>query len=327
MRRVLFSFPLVVSLALANRGSVEAQTYNWHEFSKDFISANYPNGIAIGSLRAKSWAAAANVHPTKCGGQDGELHIGIFNSGLDQQSPAPSVAEGTENDWGIVAELPDANAANGPGVLSQHKTGSVVFHGYFRVWDEGHSVGAVHASNPHHVFEVHPAWGFDVEGGPSFEDRGLVAAMTGYAGYGATKFRPVFDGMDAEEWPLVYQDASSLHVLLIKAENFYQLPVIVREVLPFAGGHEATVDVYSDKAFKHLRHKGLRCLTVEGSEYDTLWKTNDRVFLLGFFSVNLQKALDAVGTASQESDAVPASDALEFFVFGVATKSALVTCN
>jgi hypothetical protein len=30
--------------------------------------------------------------------------------------------------------------------------------GNFRVWDEGHAVGSFYPRNPHHVFEVHPAW-------------------------------------------------------------------------------------------------------------------------------------------------------------------------
>ena len=129
MRQILWQVGVAVLLA----GSVGAQdSYDWFGFSKAFIAAAYPDGIAATDLRATAWKAAGSVHATKCGGNDGELHIGIFDPGLDlpsDQNP-PSVPVGTPSDWGIVAELPDANQGDGPSTLDSVKTQSVTFTGY-----------------------------------------------------------------------------------------------------------------------------------------------------------------------------------------------------
>jgi hypothetical protein len=42
---------------------------------------------------------------------------------------------------------------------------------------KGAGSGVVHPSNPHHVFEAHPAWGFSFQGG-SFDEPSLIRADT-----------------------------------------------------------------------------------------------------------------------------------------------------
>jgi hypothetical protein len=309
--------------------AIAAQGQTWYRFRKTFINSTYQNGVAFGSVTATAWAAAATIHPTKCGGKDGELHIGVFDAGIDTGTfgGPPSAPIGSDSDWGLVAELPDANAGAGPSTLDGIKTETVTFTGFVRVWDEGHGTGQVFPSNPHHVLEVHPVWAFQGAGGTSFEDRELIRAMAGYQGYGATKFKPVLKAVHDGEWPLVYQDTDFLYVQLRKADNFYQLPVTVQNVSSISSGHEATVDVYSDRNFQILRYEGLRCLTVTGSDYDNQWEHGTSDFLLGFFSVNLKKCLEQSAGASDEASAVAVPQAVELFVFGHATKSALAACN
>ena len=71
MKRVLLVLT-VTCLAF----TTSAQT-TWYKFSKDFINSHYPNDSAIGKLEATTVAPAKNVHAISCGGNDGELHIGI----------------------------------------------------------------------------------------------------------------------------------------------------------------------------------------------------------------------------------------------------------
>ena len=65
----------------------------------------------------------------------------------------------------------------------------------FRVWNEGHDVGQEAPSNPHHVLEIHPVWGLQ-SGSLKIPPRGSrVFPMPTYAGYGASKFRPLLTGL------------------------------------------------------------------------------------------------------------------------------------
>ncbi len=324
-RRCLTAVTLV--LALARSLSAQADTYTWYRFRKSFINAEYKNGAAFGELKASAWTAAKQAHSTSCGGNDAELHIGIYDPGiaLPEGELPPSAPLQSDDKWGLVAELPSAGDGNGPDLLKNLAGKQVKFTGYFRVWDEGHSHGSTAPSNPHHVLELHPAWGFSGDS-DSFEARELVRAMASYKGYGASKFRRVLSALSTKEWPKVYQDQDYLYVRLLQAENFYQLPAQVSQVKEIAGGHEALVDVYSDAAFANRRFSGLRCVTAGGSEYDDQWSAGDQDYLLGFFSVNLSKCLEAVGTADSEETAVSAPDAAEFFVFGAATKRAVASC-
>jgi len=110
----------------------------------------------------KKFRPAKTIHSETCGGNDAEIHIGIKENDIDlidDQMPA-SGSVGPATKWGIVAELPNAKSGDGQARLKDVENQSASFIGYFRVWDEGHAVGAVQPSNPHHVFEIHPAWAF-----------------------------------------------------------------------------------------------------------------------------------------------------------------------
>jgi hypothetical protein len=134
---------LPFATVLTLQGSPEGERV-WFRFNKAFINANYTSGEALGTARAQTWDAAGTVYPTKCGGSDGELHIGAKDAGLDlpsSQMPLSGKALGADAEWGIVFELPDAKAGKGPATLAKHADKTVTFKGYFRVWNEGHWKG------------------------------------------------------------------------------------------------------------------------------------------------------------------------------------------
>jgi hypothetical protein len=219
-----------------------------------------------------------------------------------------------------VFELPDAKAGKGPGTLTKQVGKPVTFEGYFRVWNEGHWKGTVHPSNPHHVFEVHPAWRFTFQGG-SFDEPLLIRTMAGYRGYGLSKYEKVLN--EVGDWLKAYQDGDFLFVQLQDASNFFQLPVEITDTSNIDGGTALTLDVYSSNQYKRLVYAGLRGITVGGADLGADLAVDDRLTLLGFFSVNPKTALDAIpATATSPGLAWGVKDALEFFVFGKAKKRA-----
>jgi len=140
------------------------QQVKWHRFSKAFVEEHYKNdGSAISSLKATESHPAKNVHPISCDGKDGELHIGIPGSAIEWSGhgPVSGFATAPTSDFGIVAEPPNMTAA-GKKTFADLEGEAIEFFGYFRVWNEGHDVGAIAASNPHHVLELHPLWGYEV---------------------------------------------------------------------------------------------------------------------------------------------------------------------
>lgn len=309
-------------------------TVTWYKFSKKFIGDHYSNDSAIGMVSAVNWKAAQSVHSVSCGGNDGELHIGLPEDGIqiDGSHPVSSVAEGdgTDPKWGMVAELPNASE-DGPDELSGLNGTQVTFSGYFRLWDEGHAHGTAAPSNPHHVLELHPAWAFGSDSTNfAFNSPELVKSIPGYSGYGASKFKPIFATLDSGDWLNVWQDADFVYLQLRESSNFHQLPTQINQVRSISGGHELLVNVYSDKNFSHLVHENLRVVTATGSPIDddlANASEGDQMFLLGFFSVNLQKAFQLSQNAHSQAEAVAAPDALEFFVFGRATQSAVGSCG
>jgi hypothetical protein len=184
------------------------------------------------------------------------------------------------------------------------------------VWNEGHDRGAAAPSNPHHVLEVHPVWGFSGEG-VNIPSRGSrVFPMAGYAGYGASKFRPRLSGLLRQKWLKVAENDGSVFVQLLKADNFYQLPVIPRQVKQVPHGVVAIVDVFSDEAHQNLIFKNLTLVTAQGSRASQQLQVNAPTFMLGFFSVNLATAMRVAAGHQGPQDAVFAPAALEFFAFG-----------
>lgn len=74
-------------------------------------------------------------------------------------------------------------------------------------------------------------------------------------------------------------------------------------------------------------YSGLTVITASGTPNDGNLSVGQQVFLLGFFSINLKKALDGSSGANSEDQAVAVKDAVEFFAFGRAVNSAIKSCN
>ncbi|HEV2961120.1 MAG TPA: hypothetical protein VG649_04785 [Candidatus Angelobacter sp.] len=317
---------LVLILSL----TASSQT-KWYKFSKEFINSHYPQDSAIGELKASTVAPAKNVHRVTCGGQDGELHIGIEGTDVQDAGSAP-ISAGADQDssnFGWVAEPVNLNkdAKQAAAALDGQ---AATFQGYYRLWNEGHDQGKTFPSNPHHVLELHPAWAFH-GADQDFNDPTSIRPMQGaknavYSGYGASKFRPLLTSLGQEGWLHVYEDDTFVYVELPKAENFYQLPVTVNDVKEVTGGVEATVDVFSDSAHQSQVLSGLSVVANQGSRIaDRLQSQDDIQFLLGIFSVNLRKAA-ALASGHQGRDAaVFAPSALEFFAYGVPLGNAVTS--
>lgn len=307
--------------------STHGQQIRWYPFDRDFITNHYSNS-AIGELRVKRFRAAQTIHTESCGGNDAEIHIGIQMNDINlpaAQMPA-SGSVGPATQWGIVAELPNARNGDGQAKLDDLKNKPATFIGYFRVWDEGHAVGQTHASNPHHVFEIHPAFAFRGPG-VSFSRADLVDSMPNYRGFGFEKYGPLLNSLANLKWPFAFKDDQTLYVgLPFKQSNFYQLPVKVTHIKKVTGGHEATVDVFSSTAFSNRVYSGLKVITVSGSRVDAALAVGDRKSLLGIFSVNLRKALGAAGNADSPDNAHAVPQAVEFLAFGASQKPPLNTC-
>jgi len=153
--------------------------------------------------------------------------------------------------------------------------------------------------------------------------------MKGYAGYGASKFRPLLSGLLQQKWLKVAEDNDFVFVQLLKADNFYQLPVIPRQIKQVPRGVVAVVDVYSDEAHQNRIYQNLTLVTAEGSRASSQLQADVPTFMLGFFSVNLATAMRAAAGHQGPENAVFAPAALEFFAFGRPTEHAVASsaCN
>lgn len=305
-------------------GPIHAQT-KWYKFDKGFIQSHYgTDGSSIGLLNVSAMHPAKTAHTIDCGGNDGELHIGI--AATDLGAPVSSLAQGGDGGFGIVAEPP--NVKNGSPFHKQIEGAdgsAAAFYGYFRVWNEGHDVGPIHPSNPHHVLEVHPAWGIKSSGFNYAPRPAVIFAMSGYSGYGASKFRPLLGALPS--WLRVAEGGNFVYVQLAKADNFYQLPVTVKQTQTIANGAgvAALVDMYSDTAHQNLVYQNLDVVTAANSRIATQLQSNGnwQTYLLGFFSVNLRKAMEIASGHTGLANAVAAPGALEFFAFGVPLQKAV----
>jgi hypothetical protein len=306
-----------------------AQT-KWYKFDKKFIENNFPTDSAIGELHAQASHAAASVHPVSCGGNDGELHVGIPGGSILRTNsnglPVSALSNSSNGDFGVVAEPPPNATTAIRKKINEVSNQEIVFRGYYRVWNEGHDVGQVFPSNPHHVLELHPAWSFEagtVKGGSPKD----VFSMAAYQGYGASKFRPLLESLENDEWLQVAEDDDFVFVQLKKAENFYQLPVTVKEGREVTGGFQFTADVFSSGTHSHLVRSDVAVIVAKDSPIAADLDTEQDTFLLGLFSVNLRKAMSAASGHKGIDNAVFAPNALEFFAFGVPQRRAVTSCN
>src|SRR6266850_1871996 len=306
--------------------SLSGQT-KWYRFSKAFIAQHYSSGSAIGTLQASEAHAAHTLHSVSCGGNDGELHIGIPGDAVVWSNaagqPISGVAGQTSSDFGVVAEPPNASTALKNGLVAADGQ-AAQFVGYFRVWNEGHDVGAIHPSNPHHVVELHPVWGIQMGSVNNTPDGSIVFSMRNYHGYGASKFRPLLES--AATWLKVYEDAQFVYVQLPKAQNFYQIRVKVKQVKPYAGGQAVVADVFSSATGPRV-FQNLTLVAAAGSDAGNRFVVGRSTFLLGFFSVNLSRAAEVAQGHSGAASAISAPGALEFFAFGLPTSRATTTCS
>jgi hypothetical protein len=315
---------LAMIAAVAAFSQERAQPIKWYRFNKAFIQQHYQqDGSAIGTLKVTEIHPAKNPHPISCGGDDGELHVGIPESALGS-IPVSAFGNQSDSDFGMVAEPP--NVKDGTSFLSKVEAadGSAgAFFGYFRLWNEGHDVGEIYPSNPHHVLEVHPAWGIRASGVNYLPRPAVIFPMTGYSGYGASKFVPMFQSMPT--WLQVAEDEGNVYVQLKQEDNFYQLPVIVKQTKIIANnaGVAALVDVYADTAHQHLVYQNLEVIAAANSHIASQLHADWSTYLLGFFSVNLAKAMAIASGHQGRANAAQATGALEFFAFGVPLQSAV----
>jgi hypothetical protein len=327
------SLVLCVVFALLGGASASAQT-KWFKFSKAFVDSHFPADSAMGELNASAVAPAKTVHKVSCGGNDGELHIGIEGQDVEgavDGQPFSALADQDSSDFGVVAEPVNLSASTKTSAAALDGN-AATFEGYYRLWNEGHYTGQIFPSNPHHVLELHPVWAFD-GAGESFSDPTSIRPMQGsngtpYRGYGASKFRPLLTGLDQQAWLHVYEDDTYVYVELPRAENFYQLPVTLSDVHEVTGGVEAVADVFSDEAHQNLVLSGLRVVANDGSRLaDRLTAGEDLQFLLGIFSVNLRRAMALAAGHAGADNAVFAASALEFFAYGVPLGNAVASSS
>ena len=330
MKRILLGMAILSSIA-----SVSAQqqpTTKWYKFSKVFVNEHYSPDSAIGKLSATAVFPASTVHTISCGGNDGELHIGVTEKAIEWSQPGTipfsAIADEDDSGFGIVAE--PVNLASSTKSSAMALKGSAAsFAGYFRLWNEGHDAGAIHPSNPHHVLELHPVWAFD-GADKHFSSATSIRSMQGFQGYGASKFKPLLQALNDESWLHAYEDDDFVFVELPKAENFYQLPVKIKNVKEVSGGVEAVADVFSDENRSNLVLSDLRIVSNKGSRIATRLSNGEEIkFLLGVFSVNLRSAMEQAKGHTSEENAIVAQSALEFFAYGVPLEHAVATskCN
>jgi len=322
-RQILVMLPLVLCATshLVAQAS-ESPSLIWFKFSKDFIAQHYAPDSALGELASADPEPGKTVHPSTCGGNDGEIHIGISPDSLkwNNEHGVPNSALATNNtEFGVVAEPVNLTQTTAK-LVQEIKGKETTFSGYFRVWNEGHYIGVVHDSNPHHVLEVHPSWAFQSQAANvDFNSPKSIAPMKGYQGYGASLFRPLLESLTKQEWLKVYEDDQFVFVQLAKADNFYQLPVKINgNAQKIQRGTSVTVSVYSDAARKNLIYKQLNVVSNEGSRIAGRFQKGEKIkFLLGIFSVNLETAMKAAEGHQGQDAAVFAPQALEFFAYGV----------
>jgi len=322
---------LVFAVLLVAASSLPAATapqLTWYRFSKDFITQHYAVDSAIGKLESSDPQPAKNKHSTSCGGNDGEIHIGLASDSLQWQHSGDLVNSSmakSDEEFGVVAEPVNITTATMKAVRDS-KGQSTTFTGYFRAWNEGHdrATGKIPPSNPNHIIEVHPSWALQSDAG-SFDSPTSIAPMKGYSGYGATKLRPMLESITNDEWLKAYEDDEYVYVQIAKEDNFYQLPVKLRgSVQQVSGAVTISADVYSDAAHKNLIYKQLRIVSNEGSPITKRFQNPAKIqYLLGIFSVNLKVAMDSAKGHRSENDAVFAPEALEFFAYGVPLETAV----
>ena len=318
--------------------STTAGTGTWFRFDRDFVTTRFATDLAFSSLTFDTQWKASSKHRASCGGEDGEIHVGAYENVIDfaaAEQPFARVADGQTVAWGLVAEPPNTRQADSD-AFSHLENSRVTFTGYVRVWNEGHFVGETSpkpngSSNPNHIVELHPVWHLQSTDDQYEEyDFAKTAPMAGFSGYGMSKARPMLQKIDSGAWPRAYADSGSVYVSLSRESNFYQLPVRIQDVQTVGEGLVIRADVCdalgcpgNQFLFRNLR------IVARAASLDTnsTFQVGDAVELVGIFSVHLGRALSSAQSATTRAQAVPVTQALEFFAFSKAGQPAVRNSN
>src|SRR5207302_8490474 len=77
----------------------------WYKFDRQFIQNNFSVDSAIGELDGSESHPAVNIDSVGCGGNDGELHVGIPSSailkGNSKVLPISALASEPAGDFGV----------------------------------------------------------------------------------------------------------------------------------------------------------------------------------------------------------------------------------
>jgi hypothetical protein len=135
----------------------------------------------------------------------------------------------------------------------------------------------------------------------------------------------MFQAIDGGQWPRAYRSATALNLLLSQESNFYQLPLRIQNVQVSADALLLRADVCAEVGCSSdtLLHKNLRLVTRADSQAGKAYTAGEVTEVVGIFSVHLGRALSLTPNATTAAQAVAVSDALEFYVFGRATKPAV----
>src|SRR5438270_1074653 len=167
----------------------------WFKFNKNFVQQHVNETTGFGTVSVSASHPANNVHSISCGGQDGELHIGVLDTEVADADANGVSAMPDQNDasWGLVVE-PVNLAGNDQNDITTVSQGSAQYAGFFRVWNEGHYKGAVYPSNPHHVLELHPNSSYSCSGSDS-DRTASVHPMVGFARYGPSEIKALLQSV------------------------------------------------------------------------------------------------------------------------------------
>ena len=72
----------VLAVLVIGTSAFAQPTAKWYKFSKVFVSEHYSSDSAIGQLEATAVFPNKTVHKINCGGEDGELHMGIAGNAI-----------------------------------------------------------------------------------------------------------------------------------------------------------------------------------------------------------------------------------------------------
>jgi hypothetical protein len=122
MKPLRYASTFLAVLLFGSITTAKPTKFTRYSFDKDFIAAVYQSDSTIAKLSVKRLYRTVTVHPISCGGNDGELHIGIILGDASLpggKMPFTDSRSGADKNWGLVTELP--NSASGKGLSQLNK--------------------------------------------------------------------------------------------------------------------------------------------------------------------------------------------------------------